>query len=41
MSKRKKHKKSDEKQHLANVLLITAIIGLIEKLVDLIASLLN
>ncbi len=40
MSKHKKHKKSDEK-HLATVLLITAIIGLIEKLVDLIASLLN
>ena len=37
----KKHKKSDEKQHLANVLLITAILDLIGKLVQLITSLLD
>lgn len=40
MSKRKKHKKSDEKR-LARVILITAILDLIGQLVDLITSLID
>ncbi len=40
MSKHKKQKKGDEKR-LANVLLITALIELIGKIVDLITNLID
>lgn len=41
MSKKKKHKKSDKNLALQTIVLITALLNLIDKLVDFIQNLLD
>lgn len=41
MSKKKKHKKSDKNSPLEKVVLITAILNLLDKLMDIIQKLLD
>lgn len=41
MSKKKKHKKSDKNRQLEKIVLITAIINLLDKLIELLQKLLE
>lgn len=41
MSRKKKHKKSDKNHTLETIVLITALLNLIDKLVDIIQNLLD